>query len=371
MNEDLAKRILFTTMGWMTDDISKEMADIQLFARYKYDNYQRFFPGMRFMESLSQWLNQFENIEERKIAYKFIKERLVFFSETEFEQLISMAYPDYIKPYLFEQTAKLIPCPDYHVYHISESQEFKILRRQSLFLGLSDGARIDLFRRVNREEGVQHDQISLEYDIAKNKSDDLLEELEKDLTVILGRPPNSSEKRFKNLFLIDDFSASGKSYLREQNGELKGKIAKVLEMLDDPKCPLSQIVDKENCNICIVLYIATNHTIEYLNEILTKILKERATHFRIFCVQRLDEKLKLNSVNEEDNEFLKLVDKYYDSDIESLATKVGGTDDVKLGFANCALPVVLYHNTPNNSIALLWSHEDLDIKGLFPRITRH
>jgi hypothetical protein len=28
---------------------------------------------------------------------------------------------------------------------------------------------------------------------------------------------------------------------------------------------------------------------------------------------------------------------------------------MKYGYANCALPLVLEHNTPNNSISLLWA----------------
>ena len=32
-----------------------------------------------------------------------------------------------------------------------------------------------------------------------------------------------------------------------------------------------------------------------------------------------------------------------------------GQSDMKLGYANCALPIVLEHNTPNNSIPLLWA----------------
>jgi hypothetical protein len=52
--------------------------------------------------------------------------------------------------------------------------------------------------------------------------------------------------------------------------------------------------------------------------------------------------------------FLALADKYYDPSIENEHTRVAGTD-AKLGFGQCALPLVLEHNTPNNSIALVWS----------------
>jgi hypothetical protein len=53
-------------------------------------------------------------------------------------------------------------------------------------------------------------------------------------------------------------------------------------------------------------------------------------------------------------DFLKMVDKYYDDSIETKHMKVGG-DDARLGFGKCALPLILDHNTPNNSIALLWA----------------
>jgi len=49
----------------------------------------------------------------------------------------------------------------------------------------------------------------------------------------------------------------------------------------------------------------------------------------------------------------------------------GGTSDAKYGYAAGGLPVVLHHNTPNNSIALLWSYDDREVVGLFPRVQRH
>lgn len=143
-----------------------------------------------------------------------------------------MAYSDYIKPILYEETSNFMKCPNYHIHHISENQKFQILRRQSLFLGLSDGARIDLFRRVNKDEEIKHDQISLGYDISKRRSEDLLGELNKDLTEIISNKPSSDDLLFKNLFLIDDFSASGKSYLRINNGKLEGKIAHVINAIN-------------------------------------------------------------------------------------------------------------------------------------------
>jgi hypothetical protein len=75
-------------------------------------------------------------------------------------------------------------------------------------------------------------------------------------------------------------------------------------------------------------------------------------------------------------DFLKLVQKYYDTAIESRHTGVGETMDVRLGFGNCALPLILEHNTPNNSIALLWADTDGEngqhpMRPLFRRRQRH
>jgi hypothetical protein len=63
-------------------------------------------------------------------------------------------------------------------------------------------------------------------------------------------------------------------------------------------------------------------------------------------------------------------EKYFDSRANDKHMKVGGTDG-RLGFADCALPVVLSHNTPNNAVYLLWGPEQYKYSGLFPRVVRH
>ena len=59
-----------------------------------------------------------------------------------------------------------------------------------------------------------------------------------------------------------------------------------------------------------------------------------------------------------DGPMLNLGDKYYDHEIFTRAEKhcrEAGQSDMKLGYADCALPIVLEHNTPNNSVPLLWA----------------
>src|SRR5271156_3873926 len=131
-------------MGWTSEDISRELRDLQALALYKYDDYQQFSPGMRFIESLALWLDQFETEKERKLAYSFVKEQLVFISHSEMAHLASISYSDSICPFLINMVASKIGMSPWLVRKINDSLDFKLLMRQSLFLALSDGSRIDL-----------------------------------------------------------------------------------------------------------------------------------------------------------------------------------------------------------------------------------
>lgn len=50
---------------------------------------------------------------------------------------------------------------------------------------------------------------------------------------------------------------------------------------------------------------------------------------------------------------------------------IGGGQYPYLGFADCSLPLVLYHNTPNNTLPVLWYSWEEMVCPLFPRVTRH
>lgn len=362
MKDVISEKILVKLMDWGPEKISQERSSLEAMAKYKYDMYEGFSPGMRFLESLALWLRQFETPEERNIAYDFIKRRLIFYSNAEMEQLVSMAYPDYIKPLLLEETAKIKGCPLYCVSKLAESKTFKVLLRRSLFLGLSDGAKLDTFRRINRKD-ISYEQIYPLYDITETKAEDFIEKLETDLEAILGKKPDGALCTFKNVFLLDDFSGSGKSYLRMSNGVFKGKLYKAYNNISG----LSQIFD-DRVFIGTIIYIATEESIRYLTHLTEELFGNRKYDYKLNYIQYLD---KNEMIGEDESNFLELIEKYYDPKIETDATRVGGSNDVKFGFSKCALPLVLHHNTPNNSIALLWSHDYLKIRGLFPRISRH
>jgi hypothetical protein len=69
-----------------------------------------------------------------------------------------------------------------------------------------------------------------------------------------------------------------------------------------------------------------------------------------------------------------MCDRYYDKSFESENTiKLGG---IKYGFGNSGLPLVMYSNTPNNTIFLFWVNTenpqaDPTFNALFRRINRH
>jgi hypothetical protein len=367
MKDDLAELLLAKVMDWTPENVASERPVVQAMAAYKYDEYGQFSPGMRFVESLALWLNQFSK-EERQVAYEFVKKRLIFCSVAEIDHLVSLAYPDVIRAIILNRAANLRDdISKLKVSKLATSNEFKILRRQSLFLGLSDGAHTDIFRRSNPE--LSHEQIWQGYEISSDKAKDMLKDLSKDLEQVLKRQATEDECRFQMVFLLDDFSGSGRSYLRKNpEDEFKGKIAK---FYNQTKSGIQELFNQNNLYICIVLYMATEQACFWLENLAQEFFSQKSVTWDIKVIQKLSERVPLQEP--EDSTILSLIeqDYYYDPNVEDEHTKVGG-GNLKLGFANCGLPLVLSHNTPNNSVFLLWADPELyKIRGLFPRVSRH
>jgi hypothetical protein len=73
-----------------------------------------------------------------------------------------------------------------------------------------------------------------------------------------------------------------------------------------------------------------------------------------------------------DKAFIDLAEKYFDHSIVDSHYEKGKHEKPYLGFDECALPLILYHNTPNNTMPILWLPEsDQNRRGLFSRVTRH
>lgn len=373
MRDVLAERLLAEVMKWTPEDVSRERPDLQALASIKYDEYQQFSPGMRFVESLALWLNQFETGAEREVAYKFVRSRLVFISYAEMAHLVTVAFPDFIRPFLIRQTANDVGIPEMFVSRIAKCKEFQVLLRQSLFLGLSDGAHIDIFRRSNPE--ISHEQILQSYEIPDKKADDMILKLSSDLEGLFCRKPTSAEKVFRMIFLLDDFSGSGISYFRKELHDLqleyKGKIHKILSNLSETQGELKKLVNANDLHVCIVLYVATTKGLSHLADHIETWLKEGRRNIKctMLAIQKIPDDTLLCSGK--DIEFIKLLEKYFDPSIVDEHFLKGRHEKPYLGFDQCALPLILSHNSPNNSVPLLWFEDQRKYRGLFPRVSRH
>lgn len=367
MNEILAERLLANIMGWSPEMVAYERPFLQFLAEFKYDEYQPFSPGMRFLESLALWLKQFQSIEERKIAYEFIRNRLIFISNKEMMHLITIAYPDYIRPLLIKRVAKIKKIPEWYIKEIIKSSEFDIVLRQCLFLGLSDGAHVDVFRRSN--PNISHEQVLRTHEISNERASNMIENLEKDLEKIMGKKLLSKEVKFKIVFLLDDFSCSGLSYLKKERTQYKGKIYNFYNAIYKENKEISKMFDLSDLEVCLILYVASNGSRKYLKQIGVELFNKINVKFNVVIVHLIPDDLKVNEIKEKS--FLNIMKKYFDSKVIDSHFKKGKHDKPYLGFNEGGFPLILSHNTPNNSICLLWFYEGMKYRGLFPRITRH
>lgn len=365
MKEQLAERLLARVMNWRPEDVARERPILQAMAAYKYDEYQQYSPGLRFIESLALWLNSIKDPAQKAEAYAFVRNRLVFFSTAEMHHLVAIAYPDFIRPRLIQRVAKENGLNPYHVGRVLASPAFKRRERATLFLGLSDGARTDVFRRAH-EEFIDHEQVLQNYEIKSERSTKLLEELHKSLKRLTPGDASVDTAKFGTLVLLDDFSASGTSYIRPKEGRWKGKLQELAEGIITPNSETSKLLDCEKPHVLVVLYVATQQAVDHIRDALGKVWKGHAIDFDIIPVHPLDEAIRIKS----GDALSPLLDAHYVHErMVDVHTSEGGKS-IKYGYADCGLPVVLAHNSPNNSIYPLWNTES-DMRALFPRIKRH
>ncbi|MEG3125158.1 phosphoribosyltransferase-like protein [Sphingomonas sp. GB1N7] len=361
MQKVLAERLLRRVMDWDQQRLAEELPLLDRMANFKYDEYQQFGPGRKFVETLGLWLEQFDS-SQREDAYEFVKGRLVYISESEMRHLVEAAYADHIKPLLIREAAGELFLATHHLGAVAQSDAFRRSLRCSLFFGLSDGARMDVFRR---SANLDNEQVWQAYEPSSAKTEGLIGDLRKVYPKAF----------FGRVFLIDDFTASGISYIRkEPDGEWKGKIPKALKQFGTGG-EASALFCDAGYRMTVVLYVATADAAAHIRQGLTEFCAEHVipTVPELITVYQLPEAIKVTDGNPTDQPFLRLADqdRYYRTAPLDKHELKGGTKDVKRGFAGCALPLVLGHNTPNNSLYLLWGSGDDGGRGLFPRIVRH
>lgn len=377
MNSNLANQLLASIMKWDAQTLASERAALEFMGSMKYDAYDRYMPGMRFMSSLVQWLNDIEE-EDRDEAYKFIKEKLVFISSTQMNYLVDLLYDSKIRPILLDMATIETGMPSYKRSSNVVHNRFEIEKRSALVVGLSDGAHTDILRR---SAGFSNEQVLTNYYPDGKKLKDMLDELRKD-----DKLKSIEKPYFRRIFLIDDFTASGKNFIRydESDGKYHGKLKKIIDELctrgyveKGQKIEhLSYLLNPEQkIQIDILFSIATEKAKTSIKDNLDDYLKsvgwQDKVEFNIHIVQLLEDKLS-NDIKSDNNlvRVLKKDKHFVEECVISKSYKVGKNDSPWLGFDECALPVVLAHNTPNNSLPIIWQDAER-FHGLFPRISRH
>ena len=383
MNYTLAVRLLRTVMAWdettMGPEQSALVSTMSRLAEYKYNAYQQYGPGRQFVESLALWLEQFAS-SDREVALEFVNHNLIYISDQEMRHLVDLTFRNVVKPILREKVAERLNLPLWQTAAIDNSDAFADELRHSLFLGLSDGARIDEFRRSAL---LSNDQAHPTYEL---QTDRALE-----MARALGGP-------FRNVFLVDDFYGSGKSVLRWQLGDKwldeyeerassKGRLIKFVEQVIpqfQPQSAKQRLVSflrrialqpklgsifSRNVAIYICIYVATERALSHIRSAVSQHPNPPWKHPpTVHATMTIDDRVSI-PCDSADAPFDALLHKHYRKSLMNNHRAVGGADIIH-GFSNCGLPLVFTHNTPNNTVYLIWETHDPYV-ALFPRVDRH
>lgn len=367
MKQELARRCLSQLMGWDAPRARSEFAWLDLISRLKYDSYRGYFAGVRFVESLLDWLQQFEEVSEREVAYRFVRERLVFVGSSELQHLVELFYPETVRDLLARAITEQAGVAHYLIWSREDLKEdYKQLLRKTLFLGISDGARLDTLRRVNVGV-IRNEQVvpTIEFDDARWAS----------LTKDLRKSVQQDDAQFRFIFLVDDFTGSGLTFLRrDHSGEWNGKLVR---FWDSVRKRVKDGSVAEDFQLVVHHYLASADAEKKIPERGEEAAKERGDDWYPSVTYRFGATLpeSLPVTREGDVDFVTLLDNHYNPSIMTASMKVGG-EDGRLGFAGCALPLVLEHNAPNNTVSLVWAEAERtdeypEMRPLFRRRQRH
>lgn len=368
MKTNTALRLLARVMQWTDEQAQEEFRWMDLMARLKYDDYREFLAGMRFLESLVAWLQQFDQ-DDRPAAYAFVRNRLVFVGPAERQRLVELLYSTNIWPVLVRSAMQATGAKSWEVLVNADARaHMERDRRATLFLALSDGARLDAFRHANAGR-ISNEQVVVTVEPSEDKCKELLKSLREEC----GDPTAA----FRRIVLVDDFTASGTSLIRQESGKWKGKLAKFLRAINKLELVNGQ------CELLVHHLIGTPKARDHLRDSIAAFRAAEPTAWAKVGNQTeptfgvlYPEDLQLTPGT--DAAFIALTQKYYDEGIETPHTLKGGVKHLGLGYAGCALPLVLDHNTPNNSVALLWAETEgkkyvgpRELRPLFRRRQRH
>ena len=383
MINTLALDLIADVMNWENEVATEEYAWLRHMSSMKYDGYSDFRAGVRFLESLVSWLRNFEEAD-RDTAYQFIKTRLVYISTLEMQRVIETFIPETVTTYLRNSVGNELGIKSYEVWKTNEAAAaFRKRLRCCLFVGLSDGSRIDVLRRVNAGRISQEQVVPM-----MNVDDEKWKRLAGDLKEELGE-----DARFVDVYLIDDFTASGTTFIRFPEGQPKGKLYNFEMIVREAKKRLKgDFPLADDYTIHFHHYVSTTQAHEALVERTAEAnekLKNKSFGQTIITegmllpdtlrVAMIDKATRVATPNlDTDGPIVDLCGRYYDHDLYLRLEKhcrEAGQTDMKYGYADCALPLVLEHNTPNNALPLLWAETDgkngKPMRSLYFRRDRH
>lgn len=368
MKETLAKRLVADLMDWKLERATNEFAWLDLMVNYKFDSYQQYGPGHRFYVHLLRWLSQYPKADRERV-WRLLREQMVYVSQDEMHHLVGLTGP-VIEREMRTAVARQLKLP---VYRVDDDpgarRRLEEMQCRTLFVGVSDGARIDVFRRYN-EGTVNNEQVVAMIEISELKQEGLKEKLQERLDAIKSTAPAT----FEWVCLIDDFTASGTTSIRDDgNGKWGGKVQRFMKEVNKTldKAPLIT----PDAHIQVHHYLASKAARVNVADLLGRFQAQSSgLRFIPSFSYVLPEDIVIASTSQPD--LSALLEGRYDPGIESSHT---GTD-IALGYKKCGLPLVLDHNTPNNSVATLWARSDekspkhvpqKHMSPLFPRRQRH
>lgn len=377
MRFDLAKQFLTQLMGWNDIEATEKLREMDLMSDIKYDSYDQFMPGIKFVGNFYLWLSQFKDLQERKLMYDFVSKYIIYINSNQVSYLIDLLYNTKVIPLIRSKVVEDFKTKGetvnkYYYKRLDNSEEFRSHKRKTLFIGLSDGSHIDIIRRNSY---LNNDQVLTNYYPDDNKIDSLAKDLaaSKELK-------NDDTKKFESIVLIDDFTASGSSFIRKkEDGSFGGKLPTFFEAINKKQKFKDLFI--EGYEIYLYFLIATNNSLNHIRGLLDDFMQEHPyLKVEVDCVNLLGDDAKFtNHEEQEAKDMMAIIEKdcYINEPALTNAYKESYPDGDKryhLGYKQCALTVVLNHNTPNNSLPIIWQPEKDGENHLYPlfyRITRH
>ena len=286
-------------------------------------------------------------------AYAFSRQVLVYVGPAEMSRLVEAFYPDHVERHLVRIVAEEHEIPPHCVWSSqATARAYDSLLRRTLFIGLSEGAHLDLVRRTNTGI-ISNEQILLATYVDGDKWNKLLKDLREDLSEPMAK--------FRVVYLIDDFVGSGTTFIRKvaASGEWKGKLASFRHTIEQVRNSHFQ----PELTVCVHHYIANHSAVQIIEDRYRDANSDLgddpwfpSVEFSYGTIFPADLPINVSPIAAA-RDFVDLARQYFDGQDPTLKNKhfdEGGTN-AALGFSGCALPLVLEHNTPNNSVALLWA----------------